>query len=111
MVIGLWSEEKILPTKRRHALRPNFLSLESVMTTAFSPRQKRTDWRPLYRAAILETDKKVLPQRVSVAEAAVIARRLEIFYADGTAEEKEDLEDALYALHALHTALQHSDAA
>jgi hypothetical protein len=72
---------------------------------------KRTDWRPLYRAAILETDKKVLPQRVSVAEAAVIARRREIFYADGTAEEKEALEDALCALHAFKTSWQYSDAA
>lgn len=81
------------------------------MTTAFSPCLKRTDWKPLYKAAILETDKNVLPQRVSVAEAAVIARRREIFYADGTAEEKEALEDALYALHAFKTAWQHSDAA
>ena len=59
------------------------------MTTAFSPCLKRTDWRPLYRAAILETDKKVLPQRVSVAESAVIARRREIFYADGTPKRKK----------------------
>ena len=56
------------------------------MTTAFSPCPKRTDWRPLYKAAILETDKKILPQRVLLAEAAVIARRREIFYAGGTAE-------------------------
>ena len=59
----------------------------------------------------LETDKKILLQRVSVAEAAVIARRRKIFYADGTAEEKEALEDVLYALHAFKTAWQHSDAA
>jgi hypothetical protein len=58
---------------------------------AFSPCLKRTDWRPLYKTAIWETDKKVLPQRVSLAEAAVIARRQEIFYADRTAEEKEAL--------------------
>jgi hypothetical protein len=81
------------------------------MTKAFPGCLKRTDWRPLYKAAILETDKKILPQRVSAAEAAVIARRREIFYADGTAEEKEALEDALYALHAYKTAWQHSEAA
>jgi len=46
---------------------------------------------------------------VSDAEEAVIARRREIFYADGTPEEKEALEDALYALHAFKTAWQHSD--
>jgi hypothetical protein len=68
-------------------------------------------WKSLYRAAILETDKAVLPQRVSVAEAAIIAREREIFYAGGNAEEKEELEDALYALHAFKTAWQHSDAA
>ncbi len=81
------------------------------MTTAFPPCLRRIDWRPLYRAAILETNKMVLPQRVSEAEAAVIARRREIFYADGTPEEKEALEDALYALHAFTTAWQHSEAA
>jgi hypothetical protein len=34
-----------------------------------------------------------------------------MFYADGTAEEKEALEDALYALRAFRTAWQHSEAA
>jgi len=81
------------------------------MTTASPPCLNRTDWRPLYRAAILETNRTVVPQRVSEAEAAVIARRREIFYADGTAEEKEALEDALYALHAFQTACQHGEAA
>ncbi len=81
------------------------------MTTAFPPCQKRTNWKSLYTAAMLETNKGVLPQRVSEAEAAVIARRREIFCADGTPEEKEALEDALYALHAFRTAWQHSEAA
>ena len=81
------------------------------MTTAFSLCLKRTDWRPLYRTAILETNKKVLPQRVSEAEAAVMARGQEVFYGDGTPEEKEALEDALYALRAFKTAWQHSEAA
>ena len=74
------------------------------MTTAFPHCPTRIDWRVLYKAAILETNKRVLSQRVSEAEAAAIARRREIFYADGTPEEKEALEDALYALHALRTA-------
>jgi hypothetical protein len=65
----------------------------------------------LYRAAILETDKSALPQLVSEAEQAVITRRREIFYADGTVEEKEALEDALYALHAFKTAWEHAGAA
>jgi hypothetical protein len=103
-------EDLRLPNTR-YALSPTFLSLEFghdydifLMSEAY-----RLDTS--YRATILETDKKILPQRVSVAEAAVIARRREIFYADGTAEEKEALEDALYALHAFKTPWQHSDAA
>ena len=81
------------------------------MTTAFPPCPDRTDWRPLYRAAILETDKKVLPGRVLEAEAAVLARGRQIFYGDGLPEEKEALEDALYALRAFRSAWQHTEAA
>ena len=60
---------------------------------------------------MLETNKVVLPRLVSEAEAALVARARENFYADGTAEEKEALEDALYALHAFKTAWQHGEAA
>lgn len=102
-------EDLYLPNSRQ-ALRLRSFYSEVVMTTAF-PSLKRIDWRPLYRAAILETNKRVLPQRVSEAEAAVIARRREIFYAYGSPEEKEALEDALYALRAFTTAWQHSEAA
>ena len=79
------------------------------MTTAFPPCLNR--WKTLYRAAILETNKGLLPQRVSEAEKAVRARGREIFYGNGTSEEKEALEDALYALRAFRTAWQHTEAA
>lgn len=79
------------------------------MGTAFPPCLNR--WKTLYRAAILETNKGLLPQRVSEAEEAVKARGREIFYGNGTPEEKEALEDALYALNAFRTAWQHSEAA
>ena len=79
------------------------------MTTAFPRCLKCIDWKALYRAAILETNKSILPERVSEAEAAVIARRREISYADGIPEEEEALADALYALHAFRTAWQHSE--
>jgi hypothetical protein len=68
-------------------------------------------WKTLYRAAILETDKGLLPQRVSEAEAAVKARGRKMFYGNGTVEETEALEDALYTLHAFRTAWQHSEPA
>ena len=80
------------------------------MTTAFPPCPNR-NWRTLYRAAILETNNRVLPQRVAEAEEAVRARGREIFYGDGTSEEKEALEDALYALRAFRTAWEHTEAA
>ena len=79
------------------------------MGTAFPPCLNR--WKTLYRVAILETNKGLLPQRVSEAEEAVKARGREIFYGNGTPEEKEALEDALYALNAFRTAWQHSEAA
>jgi len=69
------------------------------------------DWKTLYRAAILETNKSVIPQKVSEAERAVLARGRELFYSAGTQEERESLEDALYALRAFRSALEHADAA
>lgn len=81
------------------------------MNTAFPPCLNHTEWRSLYRVAILETDKSTLPLRVSEAEEAVIERRREIFYDHGTPEEKDALEDALYALRVYRSALQHAEAA
>ncbi|MBZ5723187.1 MAG: hypothetical protein LAO03_22855 [Acidobacteriia bacterium] len=81
------------------------------MNTAFPPCPKHTDWKTLYRAAIFESNKSVVPQRVSEAEEAVLARGREIFYGHGTAEEQEALEDALYALRAFRTAWQRTEAA
>ena len=82
------------------------------METAFPPCPSiRTDWKARYRAAILETDRSLGSQKVAEAEKAILARERELFYASGTFEEKEDLEDALYALRALRTAWQHVMAA
>jgi hypothetical protein len=79
------------------------------MDHVVSPFLNRTDWRALYRAAILETNPSVLPQRVSEAEEAVLTRGREIFYDPGTLEEKEALEDALYALRAFKTSWQRTE--
>lgn len=79
------------------------------MHTTFAPDPNR--WKTLYRAVILETNKKLLPRRVFEAEAAVEARGREISYGNGTLEEKEALEDAHYTLRAFRTAWQHTEAA
>ena len=81
------------------------------MTTAFLPRPTHAEWRALYRAAILETNKSIIPEKVFEAEAAALARARELFYGGGTPEEEEALEDALYALRALRNSLEHAEAA
>ena len=79
------------------------------MATSFTS-PNHTDWKILYRAAILETNKSLLPQRVSQAEEAVILRGRELFYGNGDPEEKEALDDALYALRALKSTCQYNEA-
>ena len=81
------------------------------MRTAFLSCPNR--WKTLYRAAILETNKSLLHQRVTEAEAAVKARGREVFCGKGTPEELEEteaLEDALYTLRAFRSAWQHWEA-
>jgi len=81
------------------------------MNTAFPPCPNQSDWKTLYRAAILETNNIVIPRRVSEAETAVLARGRELFHSEGTLEEREALEDALYALRAFRSAWEHTEAA
>jgi chloramphenicol 3-O-phosphotransferase len=80
------------------------------MYPAFPPCPDHRDWKALYRAAILETNTSVIPKRVSEAEMAVLARGRELFN-EGTLEEREALEDALYALRAFRSAWEHTEAA
>ncbi len=107
-----WSRVKLFalhPSQRLTHLVLRLSFLELVM--AFPLQPKHTDWKTLYRAAILETNKSVVPQRVLEAEEAVLARGREIFYGNSDLEEQEALEEALYALRAFKTAWQHTDAA
>jgi len=67
------------------------------------------DWRCLYTAAILETDKNVMAQRVLEAEKAILERERAVFYGPATHDEKEALDDALYILRALRSAWQQRD--
>jgi len=85
----------------------NIASMNSTTPTLL----KAAEWRALYRAAILETDKSLIRKRVSEAENAVLVREREVFYTDCNSDEKEALEDALYLLRAYKNAWQHTDAA
>ena len=79
------------------------------MKTAFPRCQDQAEWQTLYRAAILEKNRAAIPQRVFEAERAVLARGRELCHGDGTPEEQEALEDALYALRAFRSALEHAE--
>ena len=65
------------------------------------------NWRELYTAALFETDRKQIPNRIAAAEKAIVARSRELFAAGSdTIEEDQALDDALYALKALQSCLE-----
>jgi hypothetical protein len=69
-------------------------------------------WRELYSAALFETDKNRIPNRIADAEKAIVARARELFSAGAdTIEEDQALDDALYALRALQNCLEFRAAA
>jgi hypothetical protein len=63
-------------------------------------------WRTLYTAALFETDRNRVPERIAEAEQAIVARARELFsVGNDTIEEDQALDDALYALRALQSCL------
>jgi hypothetical protein len=65
-----------------------------------------TKWRELYTAALFETEKERIPERIADAERAIQVRARELFAAGtDTIEEDQALDDALYALRALQSCL------
>jgi hypothetical protein len=69
-------------------------------------------WRELYTAALFETEKERIPERIADAEKAIMIRARELFAAGtDTIEEDQALDDALYALRALQSCLNFRAAA
>lgn len=59
-------------------------------------------WHTLYQAALFETDRAKIPERIDVAERAILDRVKELFVVNNDhIEEDQILDDALYALRAL----------
>jgi len=59
-------------------------------------------WHVLYHAALFETDRSKVPQRIAEAERAILARIKELFVVTNDhIEEDLVLDDALYGLRAL----------
>lgn len=74
--------------------------------TSVAPDLSAPHWRQLYQAALFETDRDKLPERIAVAQAAIIARARELFATPtDNIEEDQALDDALYALNALRNCL------
>jgi hypothetical protein len=82
------------------------------MNTAVGRGLKTQSWKDLYQAALAESDSSRLPGRIDDAEAAIVMRARELFYAVGDdAEEGESLDDAMCILHALRRSLKHRPSA
>jgi hypothetical protein len=78
--------------------------------TAFFP--SVPNWRELYKAALFETNRDKLPERIANAEKAIVARARELFASStDTIEEDQALDDALYALRALQSCVNSQTAA
>ena len=77
-----------------------------MAVTAVCPAPDNRSWRELYRDAILEADRNLLPERIAAAQEALTARARELFHAEGdNIEEEHALDDAMYALKALRDAV------
>ncbi|HEY3974162.1 MAG TPA: hypothetical protein VGM18_14235 [Candidatus Sulfotelmatobacter sp.] len=69
-------------------------------------RAPQPTWHLLYQAALFETDRGRVRQRIDEAEKAILNRVKELFVASGDhIEEDQVLEDALYGLRALRNCI------
>lgn len=67
---------------------------------ATSPISK--SWRELYKAAVFETDKNRMSERIAHAEWALALRARELFHSGSEhLQERQAVDAAIYALHAL----------
>lgn len=66
------------------------------------PKSPVPSWHELYQAALFETDRDKISQKIDEAESAILSRMKELF-AITTDHVEEDvvLDDALYAIRAL----------
>jgi hypothetical protein len=104
---GLTLAPEVIVLKTLTPCRILRLQTEVLMTTATSSHLRLGNWRELYTAALFETDRTRLPERIADAEQAIVARARQLFSAgNDTIEEDQALDDAMYALRALQSCLQ-----
>ena len=74
--------------------------------TAFSD-SHALRWKDMYAAALFESDRTKLSERIGAAENEIVKRARELFALPGdNDEEAEALDDALYMLRALRSCLK-----
>lgn len=112
-IVEAWAPDQGLLLKFKSLIRfaTDQICWRWIMNNRPPPLPIDRNWKTLYRAAIFETNRNAIPERVSKAEKAVVARGRELFRQAGTLEEKEALEDALYMLRAYKSAWAHAEAA
>ena len=84
--------------------------MANMMSSPPRTESESTNWRELYKAAILELDPSKLSQRIADAETAVIQRQRELFQdTGGNIEEEQALDDGdvFPACPSQHVEVQH----
>lgn len=77
--------------------------LEQVVFPNAQPSHQHP-WRDLYLAALFESDKTHIPQRIAEAQRVIAMRRSQrLNLPGGDVEERQALDKALFSLHALKT--------
>jgi hypothetical protein len=67
----------------------------------------RASWKDMYTAALFETDRTRVSERIVLAESEIVKRARTLFEAPGdNSDEAEALDDALYMLRALKSCLK-----
>lgn len=80
--------------------------MNKYSSSSHSSGSPSASWYSLYQAALLETDRGLIPARIAKAERVILDRVKELFAVDfDHMEEDQTLDDALYALRALRSCL------
>jgi hypothetical protein len=66
-------------------------------------------WRELYKAAVFETDKNKLSERIDEAQTALLLRMRELFHSRENIHERQAVDVAISALRMLRSATAHTD--
>ena len=79
------------------------------MQDVFCELPRDTNWRTLYRAAVLESDASQISVRIASAKNAIVLRARELFEnTDSNLAEQQALDAALSYLHVLHHTFRQS---